>query len=220
MSAWALGLTAGLGLVSVYSINRWKRAQAQQYFDEGGTLPEPGKYNPNSTWEPDYGDVQEFEPAPHPFEHGVAYFLVREGRFVRSFDMNRNPPHWGLDISAPLGTPVYCAKNGDVLGVREISGYGLCVLVTHGNQSTMYAHLNQAIVSPGQGLRGGDIIGEVGRSTVEPDQVQVGWQQAMGSHLHFEVHNTPEPILMRTQRRVEPTAWLSRHSIGQYGRRW
>lgn len=164
--------------------------------------------------------TENYVPAPHAFRDGVAAFIVREGRFVRGLDMNRVPPHWGIDIGAPIGTPVYCAKDGRVLSTRAISGYGNCILVTHTDQSTLYAHLDQSIVVPGMMLSGGDLIGLVGRTSAGPDGVIPDWGHRMSSHLHFEAHNHPEPNLGDYAQRLDPIRWLRNNGIEQYGRRY
>jgi len=94
-------------------------------------------------------------------------FGTREGR-----------PHEGIDLPAPVGTPVFAAADGRVAyagnGVR---GYGNLVVVRHaGDLLTVYAHNSVLLVAPGQPVRAGDRIALVGQSG-----------HATGPHLHFEV---------------------------------
>lgn len=85
--------------------------------------------------------------------------------------------HYGMDIFAPCGTPVYAAKGGTVI-VAEFNsgGYGNLVVVDHGGGfSTAYAHHQSLSVSVGQTVSQGQQVGlegTTGRST--------------GCHLHFE----------------------------------
>src|SRR5437660_11289395 len=86
--------------------------------------------------------------------------------------------HSGIDLPAPLGTPVYSARSGEVVwaGWRD-GGWGFLVTVAHGRgERSMYAHLSRIDVRVGvwigQGVRVG-LIGATGDAT--------------GPHLHFEV---------------------------------
>lgn len=85
--------------------------------------------------------------------------------------------HEGLDIAAPIGTPVRAVAPGKVAFVGYVSGYGRMVTIDHGNGLvTRYAHLSRANVSHGQTVVTGEVIGYVGDS---------GY--ATGPHVHFEV---------------------------------
>lgn len=99
--------------------------------------------------------------------------------------------HDGIDLGAPIGTPVLAARSGTVLGVgntdlaRDAKGnrcysFGKWVMVEHGNGlSTLYAHLSEIDVSKGQDVRAGDEVGLSGMT---------GY--ATGPHLHFGVYAT------------------------------
>ena len=85
--------------------------------------------------------------------------------------------HAGIDLPAPLGTPAYAARSGEVVWSGWRDGYGLLVTVAHGRgERSMYAHLSRIDVRVGvwvgQGVRVG-LIGATGDAT--------------GPHLHFEV---------------------------------
>lgn len=207
----------------------WKRRQALLYEQRGGRLPGPSK-SPASSW---------FSPliptasgAPHRTQPGKAAHLVQSGRFVRGLQPNRtvtNPatgrveaaPHWGIDINAPIGTPVYAAKSGTVTRSRPITGYGNSVVIRHdtGGTSELHGHLHESVVREGQHVTGGALIGAVGRTSHGPDGVVPSWGRTMGAHLHWEIHPTAEPTLTRTARRLDPVAWLQQQGIEQYGRR-
>jgi len=84
--------------------------------------------------------------------------------------------HEGVDLPAPAGTPVLSVAPGRVVGVGHRGGYGLEVLVDHGQGwVTRYAHLHAASVAPGQRVGRREILGRVG---------QTG--RTTGPHLHFE----------------------------------
>ena len=85
--------------------------------------------------------------------------------------------HTGLDLIVTEGTPVLAAATGTVRLVDEVSGYGLTVLVDHGGGwQTLYAHLFELAVKPGERVSGGQLLGRVGDSG-----------RASTPHLHFEV---------------------------------
>ncbi len=85
--------------------------------------------------------------------------------------------HTGLDFPAETGTPIVAAAGGVVASVEWQSQYGHMIEVDHGNGlSTRYAHLSKALVKPGDIVRRGQAIAQVGTSG-----------RSTGPHLHFEV---------------------------------
>ena len=85
--------------------------------------------------------------------------------------------HEGLDFAANTGTPVYATGNGTVTVAKWNSGYGNCIDISHGfNYVSRYAHLSKMNVKPGQTVKRGDKIGEVGNTG-----------KSTGPHLHYEV---------------------------------
>ncbi len=85
--------------------------------------------------------------------------------------------HEGIDIAAPIGTPVYASADGRVIFSGYKEGYGLCIEISHENGIiTRYAHLSRSLVSIGQKIKRGEIIGKVGSTG-----------RSTGSHLHYEV---------------------------------
>jgi len=85
--------------------------------------------------------------------------------------------HEGVDIRAPLGTPVRATADGKVIYVGKLEGYGKTVIVEHRyGFRTLYAHLSKATVQPGEPVRSGQVIGYVGSTG-----------RSMGPHLHYEV---------------------------------
>jgi murein DD-endopeptidase MepM/ murein hydrolase activator NlpD len=88
--------------------------------------------------------------------------------------------HKGTDYPVPVGTAVYAAAEGTVSKAHHGSGshsFGLYVAIDHANgYTTIYAHLSQALVHPGDSVTKGQIIGKSGQSG-----------NVTGPHLHFEV---------------------------------
>jgi murein DD-endopeptidase MepM/ murein hydrolase activator NlpD len=85
--------------------------------------------------------------------------------------------HTGTDIGAAMGTPVLAALAGRVILADSMGGYGLAVALEHnsGIQQTMYAHLSEIFVKPGELIQQGTVIGRVGSTGA-----------STGPHLHFE----------------------------------
>ncbi|WP_254949433.1 M23 family metallopeptidase [Cyanobium sp. Cruz-8H5] len=84
--------------------------------------------------------------------------------------------HTGLGLIVPEGTPVFSVLPGTVRLVDEVGGYGLLVVVDHGlGWQSLYAHLLDVAVLPGESLAAGQSLGRVGSSG-----------SASTAHLHFE----------------------------------
>lgn len=91
--------------------------------------------------------------------------------------------HEGLDFAAPTGTPVFATADAEVEVAERKQNYGNCIDLNHGyNYKTRYAHLSQILVTPGQKVKRGDMIGKVGSTG-----------KSTGSHLHYEVIFKGEP---------------------------
>jgi murein DD-endopeptidase MepM/ murein hydrolase activator NlpD len=84
--------------------------------------------------------------------------------------------HRGLDLGAPYGSLVVAAKAGRVETADFIDGYGLTIVVRHNDtQQTLYAHLSEVLVKPGDWVKQGSLVGQVGSTG-----------NSTGPHLHFE----------------------------------
>ena len=72
--------------------------------------------------------------------------------------------HYGVDFSAPKGTPIYATGNGTVAKVKKSKrGFGNHVVINHGfGYKSLYAHMSKYTVRKGQKVKRGDIIGYVG----------------------------------------------------------
>lgn len=86
--------------------------------------------------------------------------------------------HTGIDLGAPVGTPIRAALDGTVQFVRyKATGYGYHLAIDHGGGFvTLYAHCSKILVTEGQSVTAGDIIAQVGSTG-----------KSTGPHLHFEV---------------------------------
>ena len=82
-----------------------------------------------------------------------------------------------MDLSAPKGTDIFAALDGQVVSSGKQKEYGNFVAIDHGNGVvTLYAHCNRNFVTVGEIVRRGQKIAEVGRTG-----------NATGPHLHFEL---------------------------------
>ncbi len=85
--------------------------------------------------------------------------------------------HTGVDIAAPSGADIVAADSGVVIYEGWNGGYGQVIIIDHGvGMSTLYAHQSRFVVSYGETVTKGQVIGKVGTT---------GW--STGPHLHFEV---------------------------------
>lgn len=92
--------------------------------------------------------------------------------------------HSGVDLGAPSGTPIYASRSGKVTTAKYHYSAGNYVTVNHGDGfSTSYLHMTHDIVSEGDYVQAGQIIGYVGSTGV-----------STGPHLHFTIYYNGETI--------------------------
>lgn len=93
--------------------------------------------------------------------------------------------HDGIDIGAPSGTAVFASRGGTVvIAGWNNGGYGQLVTMDHGGGfGTYYAHLSKILVTPGQRVAAGAVIGQVGSTG-----------RSTGPHLHFEIRQNGTPV--------------------------
>jgi len=99
------------------------------------------------------------------------------GTVVSGFGWRWGRMHEGIDIAAPMGASVWAAAAGTVIHSGWLGGYGLLVVVDHGNGlATAYAHNSSLLVGVGQRVSQGETISLVGSTG-----------NSSGPHVHFEV---------------------------------
>jgi murein DD-endopeptidase MepM/ murein hydrolase activator NlpD len=119
-------------------------------------------------------------------------------RFTSGFGARWGTFHYGIDLAAPMHTPEYAAADGVVLRAGAASGFGLAVYILHENGDvTVYGHMDEILVEPGQYVEAGDTIALLGNRG-----------QSTGPHLHFEVHQGGED-----GERIDPVDWLAERGV-------
>ena len=104
-------------------------------------------------------------------------FGAREGLDANGF-------HKGVDFSAPEGTPIAASMAGEVVVAQNdgmpVSGYGIATIIKHSNgMYSLYGHQSELLVSVGDSVQQGQIIGKVGNTGI-----------SFGAHLHFEIRTS------------------------------
>lgn len=114
--------------------------------------------------------------------------------------------HEGVDMSAPLGTPVHAVADGTVVEVSSDYRSGTYVRIQHtaadgSTYFSAYAHeyMDDILVKQGDTVTAGEQIGAVGSN---------GW--STGPHLHFEIRDASNTA-------VEPTGWMEEHGATYIG---
>lgn len=127
------------------------------------------------------------------------YWPLKPGTYeiTSGFSMRISPVsgqmlmHEGVDMAAPMGTPMYAAAAGVVTEVAENSRSGAYVVIRHQDQdgtpyfsAYLHQYMNDIVVAQGQKIEAGQLIGAVGNN---------GW--STGAHLHFEIRDASEKAI-------------------------
>ena len=175
---------------------------AKEYATQRLTVPDKRKVNPNkddlvriekevketrwafSQWNPKIAaDLNFVVPTA-----GVASSSFGLRRF---FNGEPRQPHSGMDIAAPVGTPVIAPAAGTVILTGDLFFNGQSVFIDHGEGVvTMYCHLSKILVKKGQTLKKGEKLGAVGATG-----------RVTGPHLHWSVS--------LNDARVDPALFIS-----------
>ncbi|NBW42097.1 M23 family metallopeptidase [bacterium] len=117
--------------------------------------------------------------APLPFSKLTSTFGIRQHPVSKVIHH-----HNGIDLAAPVGTPIRAIRGGVVTFSNQYKGYGKLVVIMHADGKTShYAHCNELFVLVGERVLRGEIIGSVGESGV-----------ATGAHLHLEIRDGGNPV--------------------------
>ncbi len=112
----------------------------------------------------------------------IGYYMAPLSRYVETQGIHG---YNGVDLGAPLGTPVMASADGEIIVAKASGyngGYGSYVVVQHANGSqTLYAHLSKVSTYAGATVKQGQVIGAVGSTG-----------RSTGNHLHLEIRNGPK----------------------------
>ena len=127
------------------------------------------------------------------------YVKPTSGRTSSCYGARWGVTHFGVDIAASIGTPIYAVTSGVVKRAGAATGFGQAVYILGDDGAvTVYGHVNRYFVSAGERVGAGEQIAEVGNRG-----------QSTGPHLHFEVH--PSGYMYSGQ--VDPVPWLNARGI-------
>lgn len=99
--------------------------------------------------------------------------------------LHKHRPHKGVDLAAPIGTPIHATGDGKIESITHQDGYGNMIKISHNkNYTTVYAHMLkfQKGLARGDRVKRDQVIGYVGQSGL-----------ATGPHLHYEFHLNHTP---------------------------
>jgi len=137
-----------------------------------------------------HGPADDHAAHADPTGAGPAAVVAEDVKMSSAFGWRSDPFtgkatfHKGVDLAAAYGTEVRAFDGGVVKSAGERSGYGLTVVVDHGDgRETLYAHLSSMAVAPGDPVAAGQPIARSGNSG-----------RATGAHLHFEAREYGRPV--------------------------
>lgn len=126
------------------------------------------------------------------FKKAFSRYPIRFSHISSNFSLSRYHPilhyrraHKGIDLAAPIGTPVQTIGDGVITQIGRHNGYGNMIKIRHDQKfSTVYGHMLrfQKGLSRGSRVKRGQVIGYVGQTGL-----------ASGPHCHFELHVFNQP---------------------------
>lgn len=186
------GISYRFGNEETYkSLAKKYNVRADVLFEQNGCQPRPKVvFVPGAVWKPNpviprlpaFATLASAPSQPAIIFNSGGYPLPYAVPVTSGYGWRINPVtgesafHSGIDLGAPMSTPVLAAKSGTVKFAGWSGGYGNLIEIGHDNMGTRYAHLSAIYVNPGQRVARGQqigLVGSTGRST--------------GPHLHFEI---------------------------------
>jgi len=126
------------------------------------------------------------------------FVVPTDGRLTTCYCQRWGTMHWGIDLAAPLGTPIYAAADGVVLRAGPASGYGNAIYIQDADGNVeIYGHMKYYSVEAGDVVSAGDQIAKVGNQG-----------QSTGPHLHFEIHTGG-----MNGKPTDPEEWLAERGL-------
>lgn len=121
------------------------------------------------------------------------------GVFTSGFGSRWGTVHNGIDIAAPVYTPIYAVRSGVIEAAGPAQGYGQWVVVRHDDGArSIYGHVETITAWAGQRVVAGDQIAGMGNRGF-----------STGPHLHFEYH--PDGYTP-----IDPLAWLRANGVADW----
>jgi murein DD-endopeptidase MepM/ murein hydrolase activator NlpD len=124
--------------------------------------------------------------------------LPTHGVLTTCFCMRWGQMHWGIDLAAPLGTPILAATDGVVLRAGPASGFGNAIYIQDADGNVqIYGHMKYYSVKAGQVVHAGDQIAKVGSQG-----------ESTGPHLHFQLDRGS-----MTGKPFDPIPWFKQRGV-------
>jgi murein DD-endopeptidase MepM/ murein hydrolase activator NlpD len=138
------------------------------------------------------GTVDYYSPQGNSFKKAFTRYPIKFSHISSTFALSRYHPilhykraHKGIDLAAPIGTPIQATGDGVIAVIDRHNGYGNMIKIKHDKTySTIYGHMLkfQKGLSKGSRVKRGQIIGYVGQTGL-----------ASGPHCHYELHVNDQP---------------------------
>jgi murein DD-endopeptidase MepM/ murein hydrolase activator NlpD len=138
------------------------------------------------------GDVDYYTPQGESLKKAFSRYPIKFSHISSTFALSRYHPilhykraHKGIDLAAPIGTPIQATGDGIITIIDRHNGYGNMIKIKHDKKySTVYGHMLkfQKGLSRGSKVKRGQVIGYVGQTGL-----------ATGPHCHYELHVNNQP---------------------------
>ncbi|MEA3475465.1 MAG: LysM peptidoglycan-binding domain-containing protein [Candidatus Cloacimonadota bacterium] len=156
--------------LSIYELKQYNNLSSTKIFVGQKLLLEPKKGSLEK-----YTKIRPKIPSKYLKRYGLIWPC--NGKITSPFGMRDGKPHKGLDISAPVGTPIKSVLDGEVAYTGWQRGYGNVIILKHDHSlMTVYAHNDENFVEKGDNVEKGEKIATIGLTG-----------NTTGSHVHFEV---------------------------------
>lgn len=124
-------------------------------------------------------------PSINPISSADPCWMTSSYGYRKDPFTGRRTAHHGIDLAGPYGLDIHAAGGGTVISAHNTGyGYGKLVKVDHGfGYISIYAHLQEILVKPGQHVKRGEVVGAMGSTG-----------RSTGPHLHYEVRKNGHPV--------------------------
>ena len=140
----------------------------------------------------EHGDASYYTPQGNSLKKAFSRYPIRFSHISSTYSTSRyhpvlhySRPHKGVDLAAPIGTPIHATGDGRIQIISHQSGYGNMIKINHSKMyASIYGHMLRFAkgLSKGDYVKRGQVIGYVGQSGL-----------ATGPHCHYEFHVYQQP---------------------------